>query len=128
MNNETSEKHAFAYAVNTYLKDTCPKDSHVIDLDPGWTVGNKLNNGLFRNDNLHKTQNGYEKLSRLFIDNIMSLKTSKQQYPKSTLSKSYRETVSFSMTDDQFPPLLAVNTPLKPKHNHFTSLNNTKSI
>ena len=43
------------------------------------TVNNELNTTLFRNDNLHLSRGGYEKLSKLFINNIKSVELFKQK-------------------------------------------------
>ena len=71
--NEQSTKRALVYAVNSYLKEICT-NFHLIDLDSGWTLNNQLNNAFFRHDNLHLNRNGYEKLSKLFLNKIKSLK------------------------------------------------------
>ena len=102
-----SIKRSLLYAVNCYLKFFCTNHFHYIDLDSGWTLSNHLNTELFRSDNLHLNRKGYEKLSKLFIGKIESLQiTLRRQNLKA--SRNYTEAVSFSIVDDQFPPLLSV--------------------
>ena len=104
---EKSVKRPLLYAVNCYLKELCIHQFHFIDLDSGWTLNNHLNTELFRSDNLHLNRKGYEKLSKLFIGKIESLQiTLRRQNLKAP--RNYTETVSFSIVDDQFPPLLSV--------------------
>ena len=100
-------KRSLLHAVNCYLKKFCTNQFHYIDLDSGWTLNNHLNTELFRSDNLHLNRKGYEKLSKLFIGKIESLQiTLRRQNLKAP--RNYTETVSFSIVDDQFPPLLSV--------------------
>ena len=70
-------------------------------------MNNHLNTELFRSDNLHLNRKGYEKLSKLFIGKIESFQTTlRRQSLKAP--RNYTEGVSFSIVDDQFPPLLSV--------------------
>ena len=104
---EKSVKRSLLYAVNCYLKELCTDQFHYIDLDSGWTLNNHLNTELFRSDNLHLNRKGYEKLSKLFIGKIESLQiTVRRQNLKAP--RNYTEAVSFSIVDNQFPPLLSV--------------------
>ena len=104
---EKSVKRSLLYAVNCYLKEFCTNKFHKIDLDSGWTLNNHLNTDLFRSDNLHLNRKDYEKLSKLFIGKIESLQiTLRRQNLKAP--RNYTEVVSFSIIDDQFPPLLSV--------------------
>ena len=104
---EKSVKRSLLYAVNCYLKGLCTNQFHYIDLDSGWTLNNHLNAKLFRSDNLHLNRKVYEKLSKLFISKIESLQiTVRRQNLKA--QRNYTEAVSFSIVDDQFPPLSSV--------------------
>ena len=76
-------------------------------LDSGWTLNNHLNIELFHSDNLHLNRKDYEKLSKLFISKIDTLEiTLRRQNLKAP--RNYTEAVSFSIVEDQFPPLLSV--------------------
>ena len=100
-------KRSLLYAVNCYLKEFCTNHFHYIDLDSGRTLNNHLNTELSRSDNLHLNRKGYEKISKLFIGKVESLQiTLRRQNLKE--SRNYTEAVSFSIADDQFPPLLSV--------------------
>ena len=68
---------------------------------------NHLNTELFCKDNLHLNRKGYEKLSKLFIGKTESLQITLQRQ-NSKASRNYPEAVSFSIVDDQFPPLLSM--------------------
>ena len=90
--------------LNATSKNFAPTNSiTLIQILVGWTLNNHLNNELFRSNNLH----GYEKLPQLFIGKIEFLQiTLRRQNLKAP--RNYTETVSFSIGDDQFPPLLSV--------------------
>ena len=106
-NDEKYVTRSVLYPVNCYLKELCTEQSHFIDLDSGWPLKNHLNTELFRSDNLHVNRKGYEKLSKLFIGKIESLQiTVRGQNLKAP--RNCTEAVSFSIVDDQFPPLLSV--------------------
>ena len=76
-------------------------------LDSGWTLNNHLNIELFHSDNLHLNRKDCEKLSKLFISKIDTLEiTLRRQNLKAP--RNYTEAVSFSIVEDQFPPLLSV--------------------
>ena len=112
-NDEKSLKRSLLYAVNCYLKEFCTYQLHYIDLDSGWTLNNHLNTEPFRSENLHLNRKGYEKLSKLFIGKTESLQiTLRLQNLK--VSRNYPKAVSFSIVDDQFPPLLSVYRNFKP--------------
>ena len=95
------------YAVNSYLKEFCTEEFHCIELDSGWTWNNHLITELFPNDNLHLNRKGYEKLSKLIIGKTESFQIT-IRHQNSKVSRNYSEAVSFSIVDDQFPPLLSV--------------------
>ena len=102
---EKSLKRLLLYAVNCYLKEFCTNQLHYIDLDSGWTMNNHFNTELFRNDNLHLNKKGYKKLSKLFIGKIESLQMT-LQCQNLKASRNYTQTVSFSLVDDQSPPII----------------------
>ena len=95
------------YAANSYLKEFCTNEFHYIEWDSGWTLSNHLNTGLLRKDNLHLNRKGYEKLSKLFIGKIESIQIT-LQHQNSKTSRNYSEAASFSIFDNQFPPLLSL--------------------
>ena len=104
---EKSLKRSLLYAVNCYLKEFCTNQFHNIDLDSGWTLNNHPNTELFCSNNLHLNREVYEKLSKLFIGKIESLRITLRPQNLKT-SRNYTVAVAFSVVDDQFPPLLSV--------------------
>ena len=101
---EKSVKRSLLHAVNCYLKELCTDQFH---LDSGWTLNNHLNTECFRSDNLHLNTKGCKKLSKLFISKIVSFQiTVRRQNLKAP--RNYTQAVSFSIVDNQFPPLLSV--------------------
>ena len=104
---EKSVKRSLLCAVNCYVKELYTNQFHYIDLDSGWILNYHLNAEPFSSDNLHLNRKGYGKLSKLFIGKIESLQiTVRRQYLEAP--RNYTEAVSFSIVDDEFPPLLSV--------------------
>ena len=69
-----SQKRSLVIATNIYLKEACNVNSFsFVELDSGWIVGSSLNMLLFKNDHLHLTKFGYEKLSLLFVSQLNSV-------------------------------------------------------
>ena len=51
-------------------------------MDSGWIVGSSLNMLLFKNDHLHLTKFGYEKLSLLFVSQLKSVLEKTHESPQ----------------------------------------------
>ena len=109
-----SQKRSLVIATNIYLKEGCNENSFsFIELDSGWIVGSSLNMLLFKNDHLHLTKFGYEKLSLLFVSQLNSVLEKTHESPQEPhLAYSYKSAISFTLNKEEFPPLLSVYSPL----------------
>ena len=109
-----SQKHSFVIATNTYLQEACNVNSlSFVELDSGWIVGGSLNMLLFKNDHLHLTKFGYEKLSLLFVSQLNSVLGKTHETPQEPqLAYSYKSAISFTLNKEEFPPLLSVYSPM----------------
>ena len=64
---------------------------------------------LFKNDHLHLTEFGYEKLSSLFVSQLNSVLEKTHESPQEPhLAYSYKSAISFTLNKEEFPPLLSV--------------------
>ena len=100
-----SQKRSLVIATNIYLKEACNSNSFIfVELDSGWIVGSSLNMLLFKNDHLHLTKLGYEKLSLLFVCQLNSVLESPQE---PHLTYSYKSAISFTLNKEESPPLLS---------------------
>ena len=109
-----SLKHSFVIATNTYLQEACNVNSlSFVELNSGWIVGGSLNMLLFKNDHLHLTKFGYEKLSLLFVSQLNSvLEKTHESSQEPHLACSYKSEISFTLNKEDFPPLLFVYSPM----------------
>ena len=109
-----SQKRSLVIATNIYLKEACNVNSFsFVELDSGWIVGSSLNMLLFKNDHLHLTKFGYEKLSSLFVSQLNSVLEKTHETPQEPqLAYSYKSATSFNLNKEEFPPLLSVYSPL----------------
>ena len=109
-----SQKHSLVIATNIYLKEACNVNSFsFVELGSGWIVGSSLNMLLFKNDHLHLTKFGYEKLSLLFVSQLNSVLEKTHGTPQEPhLAYSYKSAISFTLNKEEFPPLLSVYSPM----------------
>ena len=109
-----SQKHSLVIATNIYLKEACNVNSFsFVELGSGWIVGSSLNMLLFKNDHLHLTKFGYEKLSLLFVSQLNSVLEKTHETPQEPhLAYSYKSAISFTLNKEEFPPLLSVYSPM----------------
>ena len=110
---ESYESHAFPgldLATNTYLKEACDVNSfNFFELDSAWIVGSFLNTLLFKNDHLHLTKLGYEKLSLQFVSQLNLVLGKVHETPQEPeCSCRYRSVVSFTLNKAEFSTLLSV--------------------
>ena len=102
-----SQKRSLVIVTNIYLKEACNVNSFsFVELDSGWIVGSSLNMLLFKNDHLHLTKFGYEKLSLLFVSQLNSVLGKTHETPQ--YAYSYKSAISFTLNKEEFPPLLSV--------------------
>ena len=109
-----SQKRSHVIATNIYLIEALNVNSFsFVELDSGWIVGSSLNMLLFKNDHLHLTKFGYEKLSLLFVSQLNSVLEKTHESPQEPhLAYSYKSAISFTLNKEEFPPLLSVYSPL----------------
>ena len=106
-----SQKRSLVIATNIYLKEACNVNSFsFVELGSGWIVGSSLNMLLFKNDHLHLTKFGYEKLSLLFVSQLNSVLGKTHETPQDAYS--YKSAISFTLNKEEFPPLLSVYSPM----------------
>ena len=105
-----SQKRSLVIATNIYLKEACNVNSFsFVELGSGWIVGSSLNMLLFKNDHLHLTKFGYEKLSLLFVSQLNSvLGKTHETSQEPQLAHSYKSAISFTLNKEEFPPFLSV--------------------
>ena len=110
-----SQKRSLVIATNIYLKEACNVNSFsFVELDSGWIIGSSLNMLLFKNDHLHLTKFGYEKLSLLFASQLNSVLEKTLETPQEPqLAYSYKSAISFTLNKEKFPPLLSVYSSLR---------------
>ena len=109
-----SQKCSPVIATNIYLKEACNVNSFsFVELDSGWIIGSSLNMLLFKNDHLHLTKFGYEKLSSLFVSQLNSVLEKTHETPQEPqLAYSYKSEIPFTLNKEEFPPLLFAYSPL----------------
>ena len=68
---------------------------------------------LFKNDHLHLTKFGYEKLLLLFVSQLNSVSEKNHEYSQEPhLAYSYKSVISFTLNKEEFLPLLSVYSPM----------------
>ena len=109
-----SQKRSLVIATNIYLKEACNVNSFsFVELDSGWIVGSSLNMLLFKNDHLHLTKFGYEKLSSLFVSQLNLVLEKTHETPQEPqLAHSNKSPISFTLNKEEFSSLLSVCSPL----------------
>ena len=75
-------------------------------MDSVGILGSSLNRLLFKNDHLHLTQFGYEKLSLLFVSQLNTVLGKTHETPKDPqLACSYKSAIFLTLNKEEFPPL-----------------------
>ena len=97
-----SQKRSLVIATNIYLKEACNVNSFsFVELGSGWIVGSSLNMLLFKNDHLHLTKFGYEKLSLLFVSQLNPVLGKSHEIPQEPQpAYSYKSTISFTLNKE----------------------------
>ena len=109
-----SQKRVLVIATKIYLKVACNNyPFSFAELVSGLIMGNSLNSLLFKNDHLHLTNFGYEKLSLLFVGQLKSvLGKTHETLQKPQYVYSHKSAISFTLNKEDFPPLLSAYIPL----------------
>ena len=99
-----SQKCSLVIATDIYLKESYNVNSFsFVELDSGWIVRSSLNMFLFKNDHLHLTKFGYEKLLSLFVSQLNSVLEKTHEAPQEPqLPYSYKSATSYNLTKKSF--------------------------
>ena len=70
-------------------------------MNSGWIIGSSLNTLVFKNDHLHLTKFGYEKLSLLFVSQLKPVLGKSHEIPQEPQpAYSYKSTISFTLNKE----------------------------